>query len=86
MDELGTDGAACSRKIASGRRVAGAIKSLVNARDLQLECARVLHETLLVSVFMYGCETMLWKEKEISRLRAVQMDNLSGLLGIRRVN
>ena len=31
---------------------------------------------------MYDSETMLWKEKERSRLRAVQMDNLRGLLGI----
>ena len=31
----------CSRKVASGRRVAGAIRSLVNARSLQLECDRV---------------------------------------------
>ena len=54
LDESGTDGAECSRKVASGRRVAGAIRSLVNAKDLQLECARVLHETLLVSVVMYG--------------------------------
>ena len=28
----------CS-KVASGRRVAGVIRSLVNVRDLQLECA-----------------------------------------------
>ena len=32
-------------------------------------------------------ETMLWKEKERSRVRAVQqMDNLRGLLGIKRMN
>ena len=31
---------------------------------------------------MYGSETMLWMEKE--RSRAVQMNNLRGLLGIRR--
>ena len=48
MDEAGVDGAECSREVASGRRVAGAIRSLVHARDLQLESARVLHETLLV--------------------------------------
>ena len=30
-------------------------------------------------------ERMLWKEKEISRVRAVQMD-LRGLLGIRSIN
>ena len=65
-------------------RVAGAIRPLVNARDLQLECARVLHETLLVPVPTYGSKTMLWKE--ISRIRAVQIDNLRGLLGIRRMN
>ena len=48
---------------------------------MQLEYARVLHETLLVPVPMYGSETMLWKEKERSRIRAVQMDKLRGLLG-----
>ena len=54
LNESGTDGAECSRKVVSGRRVAGATRSLVNTRDLQLECARVLHETLLVPVLMYG--------------------------------
>ena len=43
LDESDTDGAECSRKVASGRRVPCAIRSLVNARDLQLECAIVLH-------------------------------------------
>ena len=51
LDESGTDGAVCSRKVVSGRRVASAIMFLVNARDL--------HETLLVPVLMYGSETML---------------------------
>ena len=40
----------------------------------------VLHETLLLPVLMYGSETMLWKEEERSRIKAVQMDNLRGLL------
>ena len=71
MDESGTDRAECSRMVASWVRVTGGIRSLVNARDLQLECASVLHETLLVPVLMYGSETMLWKEKESSRIRAV---------------
>ena len=38
--------------MASGRRVAGAVMPLVNTRDYQLECVRVLHETLLVPVLM----------------------------------
>ena len=58
LDESSTDGADFSRV-----NVAGAIRSLVNARDLQLECARVLNETLPLPVLMYDNETMLWKEK-----------------------
>ena len=73
--ESGTDEAEC-RKVASGRTVAGVIRSLVKARSLQLECARVLHESLLVPVITYDSETMIWREKERSRIRAVQMDNL----------
>ena len=41
-------------KVARGRRVAGAIRSLINARVLQLDCARVLLESLLVPVLIYG--------------------------------
>ena len=68
------------------RREAGAIRFLVNARDLHLEYAGVLHETLLVPVLMFASEIMLWREKERSRMRAVQMDNFRGLLGIRRMD
>ena len=74
-----------SRKVESGRKVAGAIRSLVNARSLQRECARVLHESLLVPVLTYSSETMIWREKERSRIRAVHMDNLRGLPGIRQL-
>ena len=49
LDKSGRGGE-CSKKVASWRRVASAIRPLVNARDLQLECTRVLHETLLVPV------------------------------------
>ena len=44
----------------------------------------VSHETLHVPV-MYGSETMLWKEEK-SMIRAVQMDNLRGLVGISRLD
>ena len=69
-----------------GRWVAGAIRSLVNGRSLQVEWVRVLHESLLVPVLTYDKETMICREKERSRIRAVQMDSLRGLLGIRRIN
>ena len=81
----GTYETECSMKVASGRRVAGAIRSLVNARDLQLEFAMVLHETLLLPVLLNGCETIIWKEKKKSRSRAIQMDSLRGFPGIRRM-
>ena len=64
LDESRKDREECNEKEASGRTVAGAVKSLVNARDLQLEWARVLCKTLLVHVLMYGSEAMLRKEKE----------------------
>ena len=69
--------------MASGRRVAGVIRFLVNVMSLQLECTRVLHESLLVLVFIYGSETMIWREKERCRIRLVQMDYLRTLLGIK---
>ena len=46
MEKSGTD--ECSRNVTSGRSVAGVMRSLVKSRDLQLECGRVKHETLLV--------------------------------------
>ena len=63
--------------------VAGAIRSLVNARSLFLECSKDLHKLLLVPVLMYGSETMIWKE-ERSNIRDVKMGNLRGFPGIRR--
>ena len=86
FDESGTEEVECSRKVANGRMVAGAITSLANARDLKLEWAKFLHETLLLPVLMYGSVTMLWKEKERSGVIAVRMGNLRGLLGIRRMD
>ena len=37
-------------------------------------------------ILMFDCETMIWKKKERSRIRAVQMNNLRNLLGIRRMD
>ena len=54
LDESGTEWAECSKEVASGMRVVGAIRSVVNAKDLQLENARVLHETLLVLVMLWN--------------------------------
>ena len=50
LDKSGTDEVERSRKVVSGRRVAGAIKSLVNSRSLQLECVRVLHSRVIAGI------------------------------------
>ena len=64
----------------NGRRVAGAIRSLIDGRSFQFECARALY---VVAVLPYGSVTMIWREKERSKIWAVQIDNLRGLLNIR---
>ena len=44
-----------------------------------------MHEKFFVPILMYGSEKMLWREKKKSSVRAVQMDNLRGLLGFMRM-
>ena len=70
LDKSDTDGAEHSKKVMKERMVAGVIRSLIDARDLQLKCARNIACTC----------SYIWRER--SRIRAVQMDNLKGLLGI----
>ena len=45
-----------------------------------------MYETSLVPVLKYCSETVLWKKKEICRIRAVQMGYLRGFLGIRKMD
>ena len=81
LDESSTDEAECRRNVGNERRVAGGIMHLVNARGLELECPRVLHNLLPLTVFMYRSETVIWKEKERSTVRLYR-----GLLGVMRMN
>ena len=37
-------------------------------------------------IFLYMNETMIWKEEESSRIRAVQIDNIKVLLGIKKMD
>ena len=60
----------------NGRKVTGAIRSLVNAKSLELACAMVLRETFFVPVLLYDSEIVIWREKERSRIMAVHMDIL----------
>ena len=49
---------------------------------LQHDCARVLHEALLVPILLYSSGTMIWRENERSVTTTVQMENFRGLLGL----
>ena len=86
LEESGIDEADCRRKVASGRRVGGTIRSLVNTKGLKLDCAKVLRESLLMPFFIYSSETMIWRENERSRIRNLKMEDLRGLLGISRMD
>ena len=71
--------------MASGRKDAGAISLWLMLGVCSLSVLRswMSHCSCL---FLYGSETVIWKEKERSRIRTVQMDNLRCLLGIRRMD
>ena len=62
VDESGKAVTECCRKVTNERKIAGAIRSLVNARGLQLESTMVLHQGLLVTAMLYGSETRIWRE------------------------
>ena len=65
MNEPCTDAAECHRKVASGRKVAGTIRSLVNGKGRQLECVGVMHEVLLLNILLYGSETMILRKGKV---------------------
>ena len=55
-----------------------------NVRNLQFDYARELKEKLFIPVLMYGWETVLYREDERLRIKAVHIDNLKSLLCIWR--
>ena len=59
------------------------VRSLMHDRGLGFECARVLHESLLQYILIYGSEKRVCREKKGSNIRVVQTDNLRSLLAIR---
>ena len=55
--------------------------------SVEFECAKVMDDDdLLVPVLIYENETVVWREKERPKIRAVQMDNIRGLSCIRRID
>src|SRR5678816_947056 len=41
---------------------------------------------MLLPVLFYSSETMVWNKKYRSKVQCVQMDNLRGVLGVRRID
>lgn len=69
------------------RKIVGAIKSLVNANKLSLECTRVLDKGMLLLVLIYSSTTMVWNVMYRSKMQSVQMNNIWGWgLGLRRID
>ena len=56
LDESCTDDIGCHRKVVCERNVEGGIISLVSARSLQLECVRIPHKGLVMSVLLYSSD------------------------------
>ena len=65
LNESGTDGAECRRKVDSEGKVAGAIRSLVYAKGLQLKCVRVLPEGLAMPFLLYGSDSDIERKGEV---------------------
>ena len=77
LDESGTNGAECCRKMANERKFAGTIRSLVNGTvevcNLSMQGGFMKHYSWL---FYY----MVVKQWDVG-IRGVYIDNLGGLLG-----
>ena len=71
-------------RVLKGRSVSGAIKKLLNQRHLSIQCARALHEGILVPTLLYGNETVTMYDRDVSRLQAVEMNMLRNDVGVKR--
>ena len=62
------------------------------SKEVQEQCERKKNQGVNVNrklcrfLIKYAGETKIWREMERSRIRAVQINNLRGLLGIRRMD
>ena len=86
LDKKGVDDIKCGSKVSNGRQVAGAIESLVKARRLSFERNRVVHESMLLPVVMYGSKEMVWSQNYRSEVQTVQMNYLRRVLGVRKID
>ena len=65
LDESGTDGNECSREVVNGRRVAGAMRFLVNAMDLQAVWANLVWNFACTYSYVWQWDKVLEGEGEV---------------------
>lgn len=53
----------CENKVVNGKRIAWAIKELVNKKRLNLKRGRMLHKSFFILNFMYEYKTIVWEDK-----------------------
>ena len=75
-----------NHRVLQGRTVAYVAGNMVKKHNLSLESARALYESLLAPTILYGSETLYMKEQEKSRVRAIEMDYLRKIVGVRRTD
>ena len=78
MDESGTDEAEFRMKVVSRRMVGGAIKSLVNARSLQLEYATVLSSCLFLCMVVRQGYGRRRRDLELGQYRCTTSEDCWG--------
>lgn len=84
LDEKEKSDAECSRKVVGGRKVAGAIDSMVIVKELSLGYARILHVGMMLPELLYGSETIVSNRKNRSKVQSAQVNNLRSLFGGKR--
>ena len=67
-----------------GKKVAGVLNEMI--RKHGMECARALHEAILIPTLLYGSETLYLNGRAKERVNAVAMSNLRCAAGVSRID
>ena len=66
-----------------GRKVIGALGSVMKGRTVSVDAKRGIRDSVLLPTLTYGSETWNWNAADESRIRAVEMSYLRGASGVR---
>lgn len=58
---------------------------MTGENNLSVESVRSFLEGILVPTLMCGCETQVYIDKYMSKIRAIEMENFPSIDGIRRI-